>query len=161
LCGGVVGLETVVAETKREQIHRAAEGGVCAASVGGGDEHTALGGSVLEDLVEFPGLNQRNVGRDDERAVCAAFDADLCRHFDGTGFSGIRWVGDDTEFIITRQVSCVRIAGDDGDMSAILSLSILLMIPPLMQCGENVVQHGLRELSARRLIQNVSKALLG
>ena len=42
--GGVMRFEAVVAEAQREQICRTAEGGVGAASVGGGDQDAAFGG---------------------------------------------------------------------------------------------------------------------
>src|SRR6266567_3712079 len=76
LRGGVMRLEAVVAEAEREQIRGTAEGGVGAASVGGGDQHTAFRGSVLQNFAEFPRLDQGNVGGDYQCAVDAALDAD-------------------------------------------------------------------------------------
>ena len=66
------GLKAVVAEAQRKQICGAAEGGVGAASVGGGNQHRSFRGSLRENLIEFAGLNQRNIRGDDQCAVDAA-----------------------------------------------------------------------------------------
>jgi len=57
LRSGVMRFEAVVAEAQREKICWTAEGGVGAASVGGGDQHAAFGGRLLQNFFEFPGLN--------------------------------------------------------------------------------------------------------
>ena len=89
LGGGVVRLEAVVAEAEREQICGTAEGGVGAASVGGGDQHAAFGRRVLQNFFQLPRLDQRDVGGDHQRAVNAALDADASGHLDRASFSGI------------------------------------------------------------------------
>ncbi len=89
LRGGVVGFEAVVPETQGKQICGAAEGGVGASSVGGGDEDGPFCRCVFQDFFEFPRLNQGNVGGDNERAIFSALDADARGHLDGASFSGI------------------------------------------------------------------------
>src|SRR6202034_4012430 len=152
LRSGVMRLEAVVAEAEREQIGGTAEGGVGAASVGGGAQNTAFGGRVLQDFVELPRLNQGDIGWDYERAVYAALDADAGGHLDGAGFSGIVGVGDDFEFVFFGQLYREGIAGDDCDRRTIF---------PVVQRGEHVMQHGLRQCCARGLIENRRQALLG
>src|SRR5215472_5789439 len=68
----MMGLETIIAKTQRKQISRPAKNGVRAASVAGRNQHRSLCRSVLEDLLQFPRLNERYVGRNHERAVFAA-----------------------------------------------------------------------------------------
>ena len=63
---------------------------------------------VLQDFFEFPRLNQRNVGGDHQRAVDAALHAELGRHLDGAGFSGIVGIGNDFEFIFGGQLAPQR-----------------------------------------------------
>src|ERR1700723_1692900 len=133
---GVMRLEAVVAEAEREQIGGTAEGGVGAASVGGGAQNTAFGGRVLQDFVELPRLNQGDIGWDYERAV----------------YTAIVGVGDDFEFVFFGQRYREGIAGDDCDRRTIF---------PVVQRGEHVMQHGLRQCGARGLIENRRQALLG
>src|SRR5580700_9678978 len=103
LRSGVMGLKAVVAEAQWKQICRAAEGGVRAASVGGGGEYAAFGRSVLQNFFELPCLKQRNVCRDYQRARGASLDRDAGGHLDGSGFSRIVRVGDDFELIVRGQ----------------------------------------------------------
>src|SRR5205809_6697239 len=110
----MVRLEAVVAEAEREQIRWSAEGGVGAASVGGGNEHAAFVRRVFQDLFEFPRLDQRNVGGNHERAGDAALLTNPRGHLDGAGFAGILDVWNDFEFIAAGGLGSVRIPGDPG-----------------------------------------------
>ena len=80
----------------------------------------------------------------------AALDAEARGHFDGSGFSGIVGVGNNFEFIFLGQFHRVGIAGDDRNLRAIC---------PVVQRGEHVMQHGLRQRGARWLIENGRQAL--
>src|SRR5450755_2590549 len=95
-----MGFEAVVAEAEGKQICGTAEGGVGAASVGGGDENAAFGGCLFQDFFEFPCFNQRDVGGNHQGEAGAALHADAGGDLDGAGLSGIVGVGDDFECIL-------------------------------------------------------------
>ena len=121
--------EAVVAEAERKQIGGSAEGGVGAASIGGGNQKCPLSGSLREDLIQFVGLNQRNIGGHDQRAVTAAHHAEARGHLDSAGFAGVRGVGNDFEIVLPRQFNRERVAGDKGAGRA---------ARPRCKCGYNV-----------------------
>ena len=153
LGGGEVRFEAVVAEAQGKKIRRAAEGGVGAASIGGGRQHRAFRGSAGQNLVEFAGLNQRNVGGDDQRAVaCRATTqkrvaismAPVSPGFAGSGMiskSYCRASSSANGSLVTRAQAGRRVHAS--------------------KCGHNVMQHGLRQFGARRLIEHGGEPLLG
>ena len=152
-CGrGQMRLEAVVSKAQREQIRGTAEDGVGSAPVGCGRQHRAFFGSAVENFFQLAGLNQRNIRGDDECAVDAARYTDTCRHLNGAGFAGIRRVGNDFEIVLPREIDGERIAGyQRAGRTA----------RPRGNCCYNVVQHGLRQLRARGLIENCGETLLG
>ena len=152
LRGGVVRFEAVVAEAEREKICRAAEGGVGAASVAAGTSTLPSAGACFRISSKFPRLNEGDIGGDHQCALDAAFDADASSHLDGAGLAGIVGIGNDFEPIVGGEFHCVRIACYDRNRRAIL--------PGVQRC-EHIVQHGLRQRCAGRLIEDGSQTLLG
>src|ERR1700733_417715 len=147
-----MGLEAVVSEAQGEEIRGAAEGGIGSSSVGGRYQERAFVRSMLQNLIELAGLNERNICGDDERAVEAALYAESCCHLDGAGFTGIREVGDDLEIVLLREFNR---EGGAGHKSAGRTAR-----PGGKRC-HNVLQHGLRQFRARGLIEHCGEPLLG
>src|SRR6202007_723791 len=81
--------EAVIAEMQGKQVGRTAESCICPAPVARGNQHAALGWRVLVDLLEFPGLNQWNVGGNHDCAFLTSLHAYLRGLFNGGGFAGI------------------------------------------------------------------------
>src|SRR5271157_421694 len=151
LCRRMMRFEAVVAEAQREKIRWSPKGSISPASVTGGHEHTAFFGRVLHNFFQLPRLNQGNVGRNHQRALHAALHAHPSRHLDRAGFSRVLRIGDDFEPIPTRELHRVRIAGNHRNLRPVF---------PFIQSGKHIVQHGLSQPRARRLIENAGQPLL-
>src|ERR1700722_11737062 len=152
LGGSVMRFEAVVAKAKREKICGTAERGVSAAPISGRYEHAAFRQSLLQDFFEFPRFEQRNVGRNHQRALDAPLDADASGHFDGPGFPRIVRVRHYFKPIFGGQIGRKWIARYDRNLWPVV---------PAVERGKHIIQHGLRQRSARRLIEDARKPLLG
>ena len=102
LGGGVMRLETVVAEAGGEQAGGTPKNGVGAASVGGGNQDGAFRRRGRDDLFEFPRLDQWNVAGNYQSAFNSVIFAEAGCTFDGIGLAAIGLVGDYVE--IDRRV---------------------------------------------------------
>src|ERR1700693_337330 len=138
-------LKAIIAKTQGKQIRGTAKRGVGSATVGGGCEHRTFVWSDGEKLIEFAGLYQGNVRGHHQCAVDTAFDTKSRSHFNGAGLARVPGIGDNLEIVLPREFHRERIAGHESASWTSL---------PCGERGYNVMQHGLRQFCACRLIQH-------
>src|SRR5215813_298205 len=111
--------EAVIAEVQGKQSSWRAKGSVGAAPVGCWNKNASFRGSRGDGLLKFPGIYERNVARNHQRALSASSHANRCRHGNGVCFASIVVIGNNPELVLLSELARERITGYDRDLRSV------------------------------------------